>query len=317
MKINSLLAATLAFVLVAGLGTPAFAETASGTGEVITPDEFPPSQVTQVDCGVDTGTIIAFDTSNGGGGGADHATLVTDLEAQGLTVREVDISTQGIPDCITKLFITSQAFNGCLTNPYSQTDEDLIVDWVSNGGELLLTGEGGPFCGPGTESLLERFVTDANIDDNANGPYVDGVDFDSTIPSTATLFSGVTSWQQFAGSTLVDALGSPDVVVSNQQGDAMVAGEFGKGCVVITGDSNWISDTAGHISAADNQQLALNSFLFLNECTEDVVGGEFLPIDSTALVLAGLQTSAIWMLPVLAGVAGSAFAVLYIKSRRN
>jgi len=48
-----------------------------------------------------------------------------------------------------------------------------------------------------------------------------------------------------------------------------------------------------------------------------VVGGEFLPIDSTALVLAGLQTSAIWMLPVLAGVAGSAFGVLYIKSRRN
>jgi len=50
---------------------------------------------------------------------------------------------------------------------------------------------------------------------------------------------------------------------------------------------------------------------------ETVVGGEFLPIDSTALVLAGLQISAIWMLPVLAGVAGSAFGILYIKSRRN
>jgi len=47
------------------------------------------------------------------------------------------------------------------------------------------------------------------------------------------------------------------------------------------------------------------------------VGGEFLSIDSTALLLAGLQTSAIWMLPVLAGVAGSAFGILYIKSRRN
>jgi len=48
-----------------------------------------------------------------------------------------------------------------------------------------------------------------------------------------------------------------------------------------------------------------------------VVGGELLSIDSTALMLAGLQSSAIWMLPVLAGVAGSAFGVLYIKSRRN
>jgi len=48
-----------------------------------------------------------------------------------------------------------------------------------------------------------------------------------------------------------------------------------------------------------------------------IVGGELLSIDSTALLLAGLQSSAIWMLPVLAGVAGSAFGVLYIKSRRN
>ena len=46
-----------------------------------------------------------------------------------------------------------------------------------------------------------------------------------------------------------------------------------------------------------------------------VVGGELLPIDSTALVLAGLQTSAIWMLPVLAGAAG--VGVFYIKTRMN
>ena len=51
--------------------------------------------------------------------------------------------------------------------------------------------------------------------------------------------------------------------------------------------------------------------------TPPPVGGEFIPIDSAALMLAGLQTSAIWMLPVLAGVAGSAFGILYIKYRRN
>ena len=56
---------------------------------------------------------------------------------------------------------------------------------------------------------------------------------------------------------------------------------------------------------------------FLLSGHSPLVGGELLPIDSTALALAGLQTSAIWMLPVLAGVAGSAFGILYIKSRRN
>ncbi len=45
------------------------------------------------------------------------------------------------------------------------------------------------------------------------------------------------------------------------------------------------------------------------------VGGELLPIDSTALMLAGLQSSAIWMLPVLAGVAG--IGAYYIKTRMN
>jgi len=301
-----LLVGTLALVLITGLSTSqAFALTATGSDEVLSPDAFAPSQLAQVDCDNDTGIIIAFDTSNGGGGEADHPTLVADLQAQPFTVREVDISTQGIPECITKLFITSEAFNGCLTNPYSQADEDLIVDWVSNGGELLLTGEAGPFCGPGTESLLERFVTDANIDNNAIAPYVDGVNFDSTIPATATLFSGVTTWQQFGASTLVDALGSPDVVVSDQLGDAMVAGEFGKGCVVITGDSNWASDSdpVANINQQDNRVLALNSFLFLNECTEDVVGGEFLSIDSTALILAGAQSFS-WMIPVIVSAVG-------------
>jgi len=45
------------------------------------------------------------------------------------------------------------------------------------------------------------------------------------------------------------------------------------------------------------------------------VGGIEIPIDSTALLLAGLQTSTIWMLPVLAGAAGA--GAYYIKTRMN
>ena len=51
------------------------------------------------------------------------------------------------------------------------------------------------------------------------------------------------------------------------------------------------------------------------EVVDEKVGGEFLAIDSTSLVLAGLQTSAIWMLPVLAGAAG--VGAFYIKTRMN
>ena len=48
---------------------------------------------------------------------------------------------------------------------------------------------------------------------------------------------------------------------------------------------------------------------------EASVGGELLSIDSTALILAGLQSSAIWMIPVLAGAAGA--GAFYLKTRMN
>lgn len=48
---------------------------------------------------------------------------------------------------------------------------------------------------------------------------------------------------------------------------------------------------------------------------DGVVGGELLGIDNMALLLAGLQTSTIWMLPVLAGAASA--GAFFIKTRMN
>jgi hypothetical protein len=48
-----------------------------------------------------------------------------------------------------------------------------------------------------------------------------------------------------------------------------------------------------------------------------VVGGEFLPIDATALLVAGAQTNAVWILSALAGIVSVAFATLYIKTKRD
>ena len=66
-----------------------------------------------------------------------------------------------------------------------------------------------------------------------------------------------------------------------------------------------------------------DNLLFFNYVIDDVsltidttiVGGELLPIDSTALMLAGIQSSAIWMIPTLAGLAGTGFYL--IKFRIN
>jgi hypothetical protein len=47
------------------------------------------------------------------------------------------------------------------------------------------------------------------------------------------------------------------------------------------------------------------------------VGGEFLPIDSAALLLAGAQTNAVWLLSALAVIGSVAFGALYITSKKN
>ena len=49
----------------------------------------------------------------------------------------------------------------------------------------------------------------------------------------------------------------------------------------------------------------------------DVVGGESLSIDTTALLLAGAQANSVWILSALAAIGGIAFGALYITTRRN
>ncbi len=51
--------------------------------------------------------------------------------------------------------------------------------------------------------------------------------------------------------------------------------------------------------------------------TQQLVGGEFLPIDSTALILAGSQTNAVWIISALAVIGSVAFGALYITSKKN
>ena len=63
------------------------------------------------------------------------------------------------------------------------------------------------------------------------------------------------------------------------------------------------------------EPIATEDYAFFLTGTTTVVGGELLPIDNTALLLAGLQSSAIWMLPVLVGAAG--VGAYYIKTRMN
>jgi len=48
-----------------------------------------------------------------------------------------------------------------------------------------------------------------------------------------------------------------------------------------------------------------------------VVGGEGIPIDTTALLIAGVQSSTMWMIPVLAFIGIAGLVIFKIKSKAN
>jgi len=66
-----------------------------------------------------------------------------------------------------------------------------------------------------------------------------------------------------------------------------------------------------------NDQELNPDFWFQLTGEDRVVGGEFLPIDSTALILAGAQTNAVWIMSALAVIGSVAFGALYITSKKN
>jgi len=84
-------------------------------------------------------------------------------------------------------------------------------------------------------------------------------------------------------------------------------GGSGTGRILVTID---VSDFS--LSTSVSTEDGMDAIAFF---PETVIGGELLPINTTTLMLTGLQSSVIWMLPVLAGVAG--VGAFYIKTRMN
>jgi len=92
-------------------------------------------------------------------------------------------------------------------------------------------------------------------------------------------------------------------------------------CLVWLGDSAYICDSDGD-GVED----------FVDECpdtppqtmvdevgcpTEKPVAGELLSLDSSSLVVAGLTSSAVWMIPTVAGIAGAGLYLVKLRANRD
>jgi len=318
LKVNRLVAATIAFVLITGhVTTVAFADSSLGYEDdaIMPPNAVsPPLDQPIIDCAVDTGDIVGWDTSRGVISNT-FTTIISDLESNGFVVREVDISTQGIPACIVKLVISGFPGTNCVGPPhpvFTGAEVSLIENYVNNGGALLIMSDHG--VDPGTcaaythPSLASFGIT--SVVPTGSPTFVSGINFDPTNPST--LFQGVNSfvWGFGASYDTTDGIVATDGIFPAGN-PRVVAKTVQNGCIVATSDFNWLGS---QILDVDNRQLGLNVFTFLNECiSTPVVGGELIPIETTSLILAGAQSFS-WMIPVVLSVLGIG---LFVASRKK
>jgi len=282
LKVNRLLAGTLALVLIAGLGTPAFAMTTETGMDILQGNAVPTVIPIQQDCDI----VNIFDDRTA----FDAAVGSTTLE-DFTDTHHFPIST-GILNSATNLVVT-------FGSPILPGDIQPGVTYSMpiGTGQFFNIDEFGGFVGGFLDGLKDPEFDPVTIAfDNPVAAF--GFDMNQLMGGSFDITIQFTSGPDFVGNfPVTQSLSLEFVGFQSEQIDIET--------VIIQGDG-----TGGFDYAFDN-------FAFGGKGCEIVVGGEFLPIDSTALMLAGLQSSAIWMLPVLAGVAGSAFGILYIKSRRN
>jgi len=231
----------------------------------------------------------------------------------------------------------------------NQVFADTIIDFV---GDIDALGTGTPVGGNipsgafDNRSPAESSATDGseNTDraDGTSGTSLDLVDYTHTfsIPSECTITSVTLEFgiggmgsndnnPATKGGTedglFVDGILVPDAFEPVPPSDSTYTietvnlpsslfGQFLDGAAVLRIDFN---SSGGTNPPGSGEPIYLDYSKITITCTPapSVVGGELLPIDSTALMLAGLQSSAIWMLPVLAGAAGA--GAYYIKTRMN
>jgi len=261
LKINSLLAGTLALVLVAGLVTPAFADPANGPD---VPVILSTEQIAQLNAGpyAEIGDAGTFPASAQIPVGSGALTAITGtLESTG----DVDMFRICINDVNSWEAITGQ-----------RQFDTMLQLFETNGDGVQRDDDNTP---PG--GLGSRIDNQPSFSPTSTGFYMLAM----TSFHNDALDGGV--MMHFGGST-----------------------EFGQEQLIGTLDGWDFGNGAG----SGTYEILLTGVSF-DAC--DIVGGELLSINTTALILAGAQTNAVWLMSALAVIGSVAFGVLYITSKKN
>jgi hypothetical protein len=283
-----------------------------------------------VDYSEDRSYVIAWDTSNGADPATNdnHSSLYNELSSY-YTVRTINITEEGITDDVDTLVITTLRNRGCITWPtygykaiygsgYDGDERDTdIANFVSAGHGLLLLGEHGDAsmevdteCGFGTSPiatalgetwfgggyLANHIFTEEALTPPGGFPteYHYGSFNKGAFP---TLFEGVDWWFASYASPYITTNDANVAVWNDSEPERpmVIAKDFGDGCAVIVGDSDWAADwVIGDPIYPYNLTLAMNAFEYLKCGNEPPVadpGGPYLGAASLEIVFDGTGSS--------------------------
>jgi hypothetical protein len=278
LKLNSILAGSLALVLITGLGAPAFA------GEVI---EEPGGETISFDFGILV-TNIGFFGDEGG------ISSIQVLEEGDMITGTLTFDAE-MPDQSPE----SPAFGAY---PYDQVsinvDGTIFEHTLPFGGEIQITNNDA-FFGGDIYSIMD--FAELENPDNPEVAFfgfqlndVDQTVFDDdSLPLTPPNLDDFED-QFFSMIILAD-------------------GEIPLGVSISSPGDIALIDTIGENVIIDGEII----FFITTPVDPTPVAGELLPIDSAALLLAGAQTNAVWIMSALAVIGSVAFGALYITSKKN
>ena len=321
MKTNRLLVGTLALVLIAGLGTPAFA----GNSVVVVPE-----------CG---------DMYGSGGGGGGNAPNAIDPGSIFL-VSQTDGSQTFLGDPTTNGALSGIAFDDQArlwgSNVFGGGDVSNLLEINPSDGSLINdVGQIQDAAGDDVkvEDLAYRSSTDQLFGTRTNPDNLLTIDRTTAVATTVgqlpngNMHIGFapdgTLWavdrSNFGDLFTVDPISANVItfVARSPTGELDALGVDPATGIIWVSRTNFqsLGEEVSTIDPAGNRVVVGSGLRVVADldflpCPVKV-GGELLPIDSTALMLAGLQSSAIWMLPVLAGIAGTGFYLVKFRTNKE
>ncbi len=270
--------------------------------------------------------VVVFESSFDDGGNTVNAIFTqTDLIAAEGDVLDgetlTNVADPSINNAGTVVFEASFFDGGNIDAIFSQTS--LLVKQGDTVGGKLLESVDDPFINNNGEVVFEgRFDDGGNIvtgifalnadsllvqeGDMIDGKVIDSIDHPAMNDNGVLIFNA--SFDDGGG--FIDGIFTQTSLLV-QEGDIV------EGNVLTNVADPVINNNQDFVFEGDYDNGQDFFFSVILATHTQVVGGELLPLDSTALVLAGLQTSAIWMLPVLAGLAGAGFYLVKFRTNKE